>query len=265
MKLRYQFWLYPSAPQRTMLAEAFGCARIVFNDALRARQDAYRQGAMRPTAAELSKRFVTDAKKTDERHWLDDASAVVLQQSLRDLETAYSNFFASGNGTRKGPRTGPPKFKKKTSRQSIRFTANARFSITEGGALRLPKIGDVKIRWSRRLPSAPSSVTVVKDTSGRYFASFVVEAEDKPLPELDLDETETGIDLGLSTYAVLRGRKVSSPKFFRRHGRAGRGTRLRRRPGAGRRGVPRGADRQVRPAAALLPPGQRGRAHLDRP
>lgn len=216
MKLRYQFRLYPSGQQRRQLARAFGCARVVWNDALRARQDAYQQGAKRPTAAELSKRFITDAKKTAERRWLDDASAVVLQQSLRDLETAYSSFFASKNGTRKGPKMGPPKFKKKTSRQSIRFTANARFSITEDGALRLPKIGDVKVRWSRKLPCAPSSVTVIKDAADRYFASFVVEAEDKPLPELDLDETETGIDLGLSTYAVLRGRKIRTPKFFRR-------------------------------------------------
>ncbi|MFE7947950.1 RNA-guided endonuclease InsQ/TnpB family protein [Streptomyces sp. NPDC057426] len=216
MKLRYQFRLHPSAPQRIMLAKAFGCARVVFNDALRACQDAYRQGVKRPTAAELSKRFVTDAKKTDERYWLDNASAVVLQQSLRDLETAYSNFFASKNGTRRGPKMGPPKFRKKTSRQSVRFTANARFSITENGALSLPKIGDVKVKWSRKLPSTPSSVTVVKDASGRYFASFVVETEGKPLPELDVDETETGIDLGLSTYAVLRGRKINSPKFFRR-------------------------------------------------
>ncbi|MFE7804624.1 RNA-guided endonuclease InsQ/TnpB family protein [Streptomyces sp. NPDC057430] len=216
MKLRYQFRLHPSAPQRIMLAKAFGCARVVFNDALRACQDAYRQGVKRPTAAELSKRFVTDAKKTDERYWLDNASAVVLQQSLRDLETAYSNFFASKNGTRRGPKMGPPKFRKKTSRQSVRFTANARFSITENGALSLPKIGDVKVKWSRKLPSTPSSATVVKDASGRYFASFVVETEGKPLPELDVDETETGIDLGLSTYAVLRGRKINSPKFFRR-------------------------------------------------
>ncbi|WP_308031133.1 transposase [Streptomyces sp. CoH27] len=59
-------------------------------------------------------------------------------------------------------------------------------------------------------------MTVIKDASGRYFASFVVETEDKPLPELDLDETGTGIDLGLSSYAVLRGRKIASAKFFRR-------------------------------------------------
>ncbi|SFK90177.1 RNA-guided endonuclease InsQ/TnpB family protein [Streptomyces pini] len=216
MKLRYQFRLYPSAPQRNQLARAFGCARVVWNDALRIRQDAYKQGKPVPSIVALAKLVITEAKKTEDRAWLGEVSAVLLQSSLRDLGTAYSNFFASKNGTRKGPRTGPPKFKKKTSRQAVRLTKAARFSITEEGALRLPKIGDVKIRWSRELPSEPSSVTVIKDASGRYFASFVVEAEDKLLPELDLDETETGIDLGLSSYAVLRGRKIASPKFFRR-------------------------------------------------
>ncbi|MET2717019.1 transposase [Streptomyces carpaticus] len=216
MKLRYSFRVYPDALQRTALAKAFGCARVVWNDGLRLRQDAYKQGTERPKASELSKRLVTEAKKTGERKWLGEVSAVVLQQSLRDLETAYSHFFASQNGTRKGPKTGPPKFKKRTSRQAIRFTANARFSITETSRLRLPKIGDVKVKWSRELPSVPSSVTVIKDAAGRYFCSFVVETEDKPGPELDLDDTETGIDLGLSTYAVLRGRKITSPKFFRR-------------------------------------------------
>ncbi|MBZ9643801.1 RNA-guided endonuclease TnpB family protein, partial [Streptomyces sp. PSKA30] len=96
---------------------------------------------------------------------------------------------------------------------------NARWSITKGGKLRLPKIGDIEVRWSRELPCEPSSVTIVKDPSGRYFASFVVEVDDKPLPELDVEETDTGIDLGLSCYAVLRGRKIASPKFFRRQER----------------------------------------------
>lgn len=216
VQLRYSFRLYPDGRQRSALARAFGCARMVWNDALRIRRDAHRQGQPRPKAGDLSKQVITEAKKTGERAWLSEVSAVVLQQSLRDLEAAYSNFFASRSGTRKGPKTGPPKFKKKTSRQAVRFTMNARFSITAEGRLRLPKIGDVEVRWSRGLPCAPSSVTVIKDASGRYFASFVVEVGEKPLPELDLGETETGIDLGLPTYAVLRGRKIASPKFFRR-------------------------------------------------
>lgn len=216
VKLRYRFRLYPSAPQRIELAKAFGCARVVWNDALRIRQDAYKQGKPMPSIVALAKQVITEAKKLPERAWLGEVSAVALQSSLRDLQTAYSNFFASKKGTRKGPKIGPPRFKKKVGRQAVRFTKAARFSITEGEELRLPKIGDVEIRWSRELPSAPSSVTVIKDAAGRYFASFVVEAEDKHLPELEWDETDTGIDLGLSSYAVLRGRKIASPKFFRR-------------------------------------------------
>lgn len=216
VKLRYQFRVYPSAPQGIELAKAFGCARVVWNDALRTRQDAYRQGTPVPSIAELAKLVITEAKKAPERAWLGEVSAVVLQSSLRDLGTACSNFFASKKGTRKGPKIGPPRFKKKTSRQAVRFTKAARFSITREGRLRLPKIGDIPVRWSRELPCDPSSVTVIKDAAGRYFASFVVETDDKSLPELDWEETDTGIDLGLSSYAVLRGRKIASPKFFRR-------------------------------------------------
>uniref|UniRef100_UPI001FDEEAAD RNA-guided endonuclease InsQ/TnpB family protein n=1 Tax=Streptomyces yerevanensis TaxID=66378 RepID=UPI001FDEEAAD len=216
MKLRYQFRVYPSAPQKTELAKAFGCARVVWNDALRIRQDAYLQDEALPSIVELAKLVITEAKKTPERAWLGEVSAVALQSSLRDLQTAYSNFFASKKGTRKGPKIGPPRFKKKASRQAVRFTKAARFSITKNGRLRLPNIGDVRVRWSRELPSDPSSVTVIKDATGRFFASFVIETEDKPLPELDWEETDTGIDLGLSSYAVLRGRKIASPKFFRR-------------------------------------------------
>ncbi|WFR71879.1 RNA-guided endonuclease TnpB family protein [Prescottella defluvii] len=96
----------------------------------------------------------------------------------------------------------------------VRFTRNARFTVTAGGKLRLPKIGDVLVRWSRELPSEPSSVTVIKDAAGRYFASFVVEVDTEPLPPV---EREAGIDLGLTTFAVLsNGKVVDSPKFLRR-------------------------------------------------
>jgi hypothetical protein len=118
-------------------------------------------------------------------------------------------------GRRKGPTVAPPKFRsRKDRRQAIRFTANARFSLTPGGRLRLPKIGDVSVRWSRALPSAPSSVTVIKDPAGRYFASFVVEPGPGTLPET---EPVVGIDLGLTHFAVLSdGRKIGSPRFLRR-------------------------------------------------
>jgi putative transposase len=85
-------------------------------------------------------------------------SSVVLQQALGDLNQAYRNFFASVTAKRKGPKIGPPRFRsRKDRRQAIRFTANARFKVLDSGRLRLPKVGDVKVRWSRQLPSAPSA------------------------------------------------------------------------------------------------------------
>jgi putative transposase len=142
-------------------------------------------------------------------------SAVVLQQALADLNVAYENFFASLKGHRKGPKIGPPRFRsRKDRRQTIRFTANARFKILPGGKLRLPKIGDVPVRWSRPLPCEPSSVTVIKDPAGRYFASFVISDEPDVLPAT---EPVIGIDLGLKHFAVLSdGQKISSPRFLRR-------------------------------------------------
>ncbi|GHF23683.1 transposase [Streptomyces morookaense] len=214
VQLRYSFRVYPSASQRTALTRAFGCARVVYNDALRAREVARDAGLPFPTVGELSKRLITKAKKTPERAWLAEVSTVVLQQSLRDLDAAYRNFFDGLKGRR--PRMGAPRYKsRKDTRQAVRFTANARWAVTPGGKLRLPKIGDVRVKWSRRLPSVPSTVTVVKDSAGRYFASFVVDTG----PEEALPQTtsEIGIDLGLGHFAVLSdGRKIDSPRFLRR-------------------------------------------------
>ncbi|MFJ5884206.1 RNA-guided endonuclease InsQ/TnpB family protein [Kitasatospora cineracea] len=212
MQLRYSFRVYPTAGQRAALARAFGCARVVYNDALRAREEARAAGLRFVTSAELSRRL-TAVKKTPERAWLGEVSAVVLQQSLRDLDAAYRNFFEGLKGER--PRMGAPRFKsRKDTRQAVRFTANARWSITPGGKLSLPKIGDLAVRWSRALPSVPCTVTVVKDSAGRYFASFVVETEPEILPEV---EPVVGVDLGLGHFAVLSdGRKIDSPRFLRR-------------------------------------------------
>ncbi|MGW2823024.1 RNA-guided endonuclease InsQ/TnpB family protein [Streptomyces sp. NPDC001443] len=214
MQLRYSFRLYPSASQRMALARAFGCARVVYNDALRARETARIEGLPFPKTGDLSKQLITEAKNTPQRAWLGEVSAVVLQQSLRDLDTAYRNYFDGLKGKRL--RMGAPQYKsKRDTRQAVRFTANARWSITPGGKLRLPKTGDLKVKWSRALPSTPSTVTVVKDSAGRYFASFVVETDASEV--LPHTTPEVGIDLGLGHFAVLSdGRKIDSPRFLRR-------------------------------------------------
>lgn len=217
MKLRYSFRLDPTASQRNALARAFGCARTVFNDALRARETARAEGRPYPSAGELSKSLITQAKKTPERAWLAEVPTVVLQQSLRDLDTAYRNFFDGLRGKR--PRMGAPRFKsKRDNRQAVRFTANARWKITEDGKLLLPKVGHVRMKLTRVLPSTPSSVTVIKEASGRYFASFVVETDPSvDLAKMPCASDEIGIDLGLGHFAVLSdGTKVDSPRFLRR-------------------------------------------------
>ena len=219
MQLRYNYRLYPDATQREALARSFGCARVVFNDGLRARQTARENGEKYLSDGDLSKQVITQAKDTPERAWLGEVSSVVLQQALADLNVAYRNFFASVTGTRKGRKVAPPRFRsRKDNRQAIRFTKNSRFKVLDNGRLRLPKIGDLPVRWSRTLPSEPSSVTVIRDAAGWYFASFVVQTvEDETLAPV---ESEIGIDLGLTRFAVMSdGTKVTAPKFLRRAAR----------------------------------------------
>jgi putative transposase len=214
MKLRYDYRLDPWPRHRAALAKAFGCARVVYNDGLRAREALYEAGKPYLTDSQMSARL-TAIKKTPERAWLNEVSSVVLQQALADLNAAYRNFFTSITSRGTGPKANKPQFRsRKDHRQAVRFTANARFQVLPNGKLRLPKIGDVPVRWSRPLPSRPSSVTVIKDSAGRYFASFVVDVNPIAAPEV---ESVVGIDLGLGHFAVLSdGQKIDAPQFLRR-------------------------------------------------
>ncbi|MFF2077878.1 RNA-guided endonuclease InsQ/TnpB family protein [Kitasatospora sp. NPDC058162] len=217
MQLRYRYEAELNVGQRKRAARAFGCARVVFNDGLRLCLEADGRGEKIPSAAALSKLVVTDGKKKQDRAWLGEVSAVVLQQSVRDLGQAWSNHLASRKGTRKGPKVEQPSFKsKKDLRDAIRFTANARFKIMPSGRLRLPGIGEIEIKWSRDLPSDPTSVTLIRTPTGRFFVSFVTETD----PAGDLLEPttgETGIDLGLNRFAVLSdGSHIENPRFLRK-------------------------------------------------
>ena len=128
---------------------------------------------------------------------------------IADLGVAFKNFFDSRKGKRKGAKVNPPKFKKKDNRQTARFRKGG-FSI-KNEKVYLAKIGCIKTKWSRPLPSEPSSVTVIKDRAGRYFLSFVVEIQPEIKPAI---LQAIGIDLGLKTFAALsNGEKVSSPDY----------------------------------------------------
>jgi len=206
MKARYQYRIYPTQQQVKGLNQLFGCCRVVYNDAL-AIVRSVQQGEKWPSNAELQKLVITQAKKTAEREWLADVSVVPLQQSVQDLGVAFKNFFQSCSSKRKGPRVGFPRFKKKLNQQSARFVRTG-FSL-KGNKLELAKLGRFKVKWSRPLPSEPSSVTILRNTAGQYHASFVVEVGPISVEPL---RPAIGVDLGIKTFAFLStGDRVESP------------------------------------------------------
>src|SRR5699024_9334084 len=172
--------------------------------------------------SETVKNVTTRAKRTPERAWLSEVSNTPLQQSVRDAERAYRNWFDSLSGKRKGGRVGFPRFKsRRDHRQAIRMTRNG-FSVRETahgvGFVRIAKVGEVRFVLSRPLPSEPSSVTLVRSASGAWHVSFVVEVPDPtPLPETG---RVAGIDLGLTDLAAIAysdgtREKVASPRHLR--------------------------------------------------
>lgn len=222
---RYKYRAYPEGDQVKDLARLFGCCRVVFNDYLAERERLRRAGRSRDVPAGQTAALVTAvAKTTPERAWLGEVSAVPLQQAVRDAQKAYANFFDSLTGSRKGRRVGAPRFKKRSRRQSARFTANARFKIldTTGsrwGKVRLPGIGVLKFDRSRPLPSIPSSVTVIAEPDGTYWVSFVVEVQALPVAASHpgrVAAVDVGlIDLGAVVYSDGTREKISNPRHLR--------------------------------------------------
>ncbi|MYI87822.1 MAG: transposase [Synechococcus sp. SB0672_bin_10] len=206
MQVRYRYRLYPTPGQKQALARQFGCCHVVWNDVLAPSQSIYQEGRKYPGGGELQRRCITQAKRTEERSWLSEVSASVLQQSVRDLDKAFRFWWESKGKVR------APRFKKRSTAQSARICGRD-FRTTDRG-VHFPKVGELKLHWSRPLPSPPSSCTIVKDCPGRYFASFVVDLEDRDLSPVF--GQNIGIDLGLASLAVTSdGEKIAPPKFLR--------------------------------------------------
>ena len=210
MQVRYRYRFYPAPGQQQALARVFGCARVVYNDCLRLRDACYAAGE-KISDTEVQRRVITLAKLAPERSWLGEVASVALVQACQDARRAYKNWFDSLTGHRKGPKIRHPKPRRKHGRQSIRLTRNG-FAL-HGQRLYVAKAGDIRVEWSRDLPSVPSSVTVIREPDGRYYASFVVEREAIPLPGCD---REVGIDLGLASLIVTSdGEIIGNPRFLR--------------------------------------------------
>ncbi len=206
MKARYKYRIYPNHIQIKKLSKLFGCCRFVWNQSLAYCNQLYVNGEKKPSYVDLTKQFITQAKQ--ELVWLKEVASTPLQQSLKDLDQAYRNFFDSCQGKRKGIKVKHPKFKSRKSRQTAR-KVGANYKVSQD-KIYLPKVGKIKIVWSRPLPNKPTSLTIIKDSYGRYFASFVVEINSESLPKTD---NSIGIDLGISTFATLNnGEKINAPK-----------------------------------------------------
>lgn len=168
--------------------------------------------------SEIQRRVITVAKTTEERGRLCEVPNVALVQAVNDSRRAWRNFFDSAAGKRCGRRVGRPRFKsRKDHRQSFRLTRNG-FSVRDNGRLFVAKVGEVKVRWSRDLPSQPSSVTIIREPDGHFLASFVVEVAAAPLP---VTVQEAGVDVGiarLATIATTDGQRadVANPKHLHR-------------------------------------------------
>jgi putative transposase len=259
VQVRYRYRIEPTVVQRSMLARVFGCVRVVFNDAIRCRDEAWRVGE-KIGATEVQRRVITLAKATEARGWLAEVASVALVQSVRDADRAYRNWFDSMAKRRKGRRVGHPRFKsRKDNRQSFRLTRNG-FTIRPNGTLYIAKVGDVRIRWSRDLPSEPSSVTIIQEPDGHYYASFVVEVEPILLPVI---EREVGVDLGITRLATCAdtagGRTdISNPRHL-----AGKHRKLARLEREKARRVKGGANRAKSRRKVAVQHGKVARARRD--
>lgn len=219
---RYRYRAYPTKGQAHALSCLYGCCRFVYNRFVAVRETMFKVGGRMPTFTQLA-RDLTQSKNDPDTSWLKTVSAVPLQQSLRHARTAYDNYFAWKKGDRKGPEVGKPTFKTRRGTQSAEFTLNSRFKLEhEPGCkwafLTLPKVGRVKLRWTRDLPTVPKTVTVIRRPCGRYEASFTTITTSRITPKAL--HAEAGVDIGLLSLGVVRRsdgtcEAIENPRFLK--------------------------------------------------
>lgn len=201
----YKYRFYPTAEQEDLLRRTLGCARLVYNKALSARTEAW-YGEQKRVSYNETSQLLTSWKKQPELSFLKEVSSVALQQGLRHLQGAFSNFFAG--------RAKYPNFKKKRNGGSAEFT-KAAFKYVEGRVFLAKCSEALPIRWSRLLPGGvePSTITVKLSPAGRWTLSLLVDEDSEPLLP---SPNEVGIDLGVSALMTLStGEKVTNPRGFK--------------------------------------------------
>lgn len=208
----YKYRIYPNKEQEVLINKTIGCCRFIFNHYLNERIEAYKNDGKSISYYDTTK-SLTALKK--ELLWIKEVDAVALQQSLKDLDQAYKNFFKR---IKQGGAVGFPKFKsKKNNKQSYRTqftktTVGGNIRI-EGNKIILPKLGKVKFRNSKTFNGQIKNATISKTNTNKYFVSVLVETENFKLKP---SQNKVGIDLGLKEFAITSdGVVYENPKFLR--------------------------------------------------
>ena len=212
MQKAYRYRFYPTAEQESLLRRTMGCARLVYNKALAARTEAWYERQERIDFVKTSS-MLTGWKKQEDLDFLNEVSSVPLQQGLRNLQKAFTNFWAG--------RAKYPNFKKKHSGGSAEFT-KAAFRWRDGQVFLAKCTEALPIRWSRDLPLCcePSTITIKLEASGRWFASLLVDGRvgdpTTDIAQLPKSDKQIGLDVGItSLIATSNGEKIANPKHFK--------------------------------------------------
>ena len=193
----YKYELIPNEEQKHQLNGAFGSCRMVYNLALETKNTAYQKG-VNLTCFDLIKQL-PELKETFD--WLKETPSQSLQQSISNLDNAFTNFF-------KG-RASFPKFKKKDATQSFRIPVSVKVDF-DAWIVQLPKYGKIKFHNSRSFEGIVKQATVSKSTTGRYFISILVDNKrELPFKKPISESTTIGVDFGIKRPAAWRcGKKV---------------------------------------------------------
>ena len=218
IKKSFRYRIYPNEEQKKSLSVQFGHSRFVYNYFLGKRIEFYQEHKDDPEKKSLNyydtANLLVDLKKDPDHIWLKEADSQVLQQSLKNLDKAYKNFFSK--------RGKFPHFKKKTAEQSIHYPQ--RFKLVEN-KIYAPKVGWIKAVIHRAADGEIENLSIKKTGTGKYFASFQceVEIEDPKTRPGQVEgrsaprrsTLEVGIDLGIQEFAVRSdGEIISNPRYF---------------------------------------------------
>ncbi|MBU5314488.1 IS200/IS605 family element transposase accessory protein TnpB [Tissierella carlieri] len=193
----YKYTIYPTEEQKLQINKTFGCCRFVYNYFLAIRIELYKTEQKSLFYNKCSD-ILTQLKK--EKEWLKESDKFALQNSLKDLDSAYKNFFKEikkGNSNQ-----GFPKFKSKRNNYKsykTNFTNNNIELDFANNEIKLPKLRWVKCKLHRKFTGKILSATISYVPSGKYFVSFNVEREHKELPK---NSNTIGLDLGVSNLLI---------------------------------------------------------------